>query len=243
MAESQTGAGTSRPPVPSRRELLAAGINVLVAIPLERQIPSESFPALWQIAMQGYPLLSRPYSRTDVNRNEFAATLLEHPEFTHLAMFDLDQIHPPDAVERMARWVMADREKLVIGGLHFRRGAPFDPLVFMRDDGGSYHAIAEWDEGLFAAHAIGHGTLLVHRSVFERIPRPWWAYAYPNGTWQTSEDIWFCQRCWEAGIPIWVDTTLSSPHLISSTVDLDSHQRWLADHPEAVIRPLHAKAE
>jgi hypothetical protein len=201
---------------------------------MERNVIDHAFLAFWEIARRGWPLMHRLYGRTDVNRNAFAAELLRS-NFTHLVMLDSDHIHPVDVVEKMVRWVWQDPTRLVIGGLHFRRGEPFEPCAFIYGSDGQLHAPAEWQPGLIQVDAIGHGTLCVHRAVFERMPAPWWAYDYSRAPEvYPSEDLWFCRLCREHGITMWCDTTLTSPHIINNIVDAETFQRWIADHPDMV---------
>lgn len=227
--------GHGLPAIPTRAELEAAGLRIVVGVPMERTVPQEAFHSFWAIAQKGWPLMELRYQRTDVARNLMAKALL-NSDFTHLMMLDLDHLHPPDVVERHARWALADPERLVVAGLHFRRGEPFDPLAFVFGADGGLHPIAEWQPGLFQAHAVGHGSLLVHRSVFERTPAPWWAYDYAQADdWRfPSEDMYFCYQCRAAGIALWCDTTTSSPHLIQQAVTEDTFRDWMARHPDKI---------
>lgn len=231
------GSPSSMPAVPSKQQLERAGIKILVGIPLERNVSDMAFLHFWQIAKQGYPLIERLYGRTDANRNTFARALLES-SFTHLAMMDVDHAHQPDTIERMARWVMDDPDKLVVGGLHFRRGEPYDPCVFVMGDDGELHAPAKWEAGLLEVDAIGHGTLLISRKVFERLEQPYWAYSYAHVDKHIypSEDMYFSWKCRENGIKLWADTTLTSPHLITGVVDESVFRAWLADNPDKVTQ-------
>lgn len=227
--------GGKLPLVPTREKLEKAGIKIALAIPLERNIPDASFLHFWAIAQKGWPLFARMYGRTDLNRNEFAKTLLES-DYTHLMMVDLDHLHSPQIVEQHARWILEDPNRLVVGGIHFRRGEPFDPCVFLKGEDDKLYSPVDWPEGLIKVDAIGHGTILISRKVFELIPPPWWTYSYSGvNKWQwPSEDLYFCHLCNQAGIDLWCDTTITSPHLIQSSVDENAYRLYLAEHPEIV---------
>jgi hypothetical protein len=224
------------PPVPTRAELEAAGIRIVVGVPLERTVPDVAFLALWKVAQRGWPLFEIGYGRVDVNRNKMARKLLDS-DYTHLMMLDLDQIHAPDIVERQARWVLDDPQRQVISGLHFRRGEPFDPLMFLYGPDGQARSMLEWPQGLIEVHAVGHGSLLVQRSVFEQLAPPWWGYDYgqaAEGVYPT-EDMYFCWLCREAGIALWCDTTTSSPHLINNVVTEEVFRSWIKAHPDKIL--------
>lgn len=229
--------GSDLPPIPTRAALEAAGIHILVGIPMERTIMDAAMIHFWRIAQRGWPLIDQLYGRTDTNRNRMARFLIEETDFTHLMMLDADHIHPPDIIERHARWVLDDPARLVIGGMHFRRGEPFEPCVFVFGPDGELRAPAAWEDGLYQVHAIGHGTLLVSRQVFETLPQPWWAYTYDGADEgkYPSEDMWFSYQCRQHGIQLWCDTTASSPHLITNLVDEGTFRRWLEAHPQTVM--------
>jgi hypothetical protein len=190
----------------------------------------------WSIAQQGLPLMKIPYGRTDVVRNRMAMELLKS-NFTHLLMLDIDHKHLWSIVQRLARWVVADPKKLVVGGLNFRRGAPYDPCCFLEGADGKLYPPAEWEQGLIRMDAIGTGSVLISREVFERIPPPWFFNDYSRA-WEDEwpgEDIGFSKLCRENGIELWVDTTTTSPHMIDAYVDESSFRQYLADHEGKVV--------
>jgi hypothetical protein len=221
--------------IPTRDELNAAGIRILLAIPMERQVPAQSFLHFWQIAMHGWPIVDRGYGRIDENRNAAASELLKS-EYTHLCMLDLDHWHQPNIVEYLARHVLEDPDKLIISGLHFRRSEPYDPLVY-RYEGGKPKPPLHWDKGLYEVDAVGHGSILISRQVFERIPPLWWAYAYKPDMVEhgyESDDMYFCRLCHKANIKIWCDTTLTSPHITEAPITEETFRLWMATHTEQV---------
>lgn len=244
MAEfSKNGSGGyqfSEPPlaVPTRQELLDAGINIAIGIPMERYLTDWAFIHFWQIAKRGWPMVDHVYGRTDSNRNRIADWLIAHPEYTHVLMMDLDHIHQEDIVERLAARVLEDPDRLIVGGLHFRRAAPFDPCAFVYGPDGKLHAPIQWEPGCYEVHAIGHGSILISREVFEKLPKPYWAYTYEKvqENIYPSEDMWFSFQCREHGVKLWVDTTVTSPHLILNLVDEDTFRRYLADNPQAILQ-------
>jgi hypothetical protein len=189
------------------------------------------FYSFWAIAQQGLPILTIPYGRTDMVRNRAALGLLRS-DFTHVLMLDWDHKHPWNIVQRLARWVVADPNKLVVGGLNFRRGAPYDPCCYLLGNDGLLYPPVEWEKGLIQVDAIGTGSLLIAREVFELTEPPWFFNDYSR-VWMDQwpgEDIGFSKKCREANIPLWVDTTTTSPHMIDAVVDESSYREYLADH-------------
>lgn len=190
----------------------------------------------WMIARQGLPIMKISYGRTDLVRNR-AALLLLQSDFTHVLMLDADHQHPAHITQMLARWVLEDPARLVVGGLNFRRGEPFDPCAFLRGADGLLYPPTEWQRGLIEVDAIGTGSLLISRKVFERIEPPWFVNDYSR-VWEDrwpGEDIGFSKKCNAANIKLYVDTTLTSPHMIDGFVDESSYRAYLEDNQHRAI--------
>lgn len=204
--------------------------SVLVGIPLERNVNAIAFNHLVDILRRGYPYIKAGYRLTPVQRNTFGEELLKS-KHTHLLMLDTDHQHPIDIVERLSRWWKEDSSKRIIGALCFRRGEPFDPLAFIREKDGSFRTLAEWPKTLIRVQAVGSGAILIHRSVFEEMPFPWFETRYENRV-SIGEDIVFCHKAEDAGIGMWCDMTTVSPHIMESLVDESSFRNWLETHQD-----------
>lgn len=233
MSRRSGRGGPTSPPQAKRKE---ERISIAIGIPMERNVRDVAFMHFWEIARRGYPLIHQPYGRTDVNRNVFGKTILEDDQFTHLAMLDLDHKHPYDIIERLARWAMMDRDKYqVVGGLAFRRSKPYYPCMFGYGPDGGLHWPVEWPKDtILKVHAIGHGAILIDRRVLERLPYPWWQYEYDDPEWPT-EDMYFSRLCRDAGIDIWCDTTIVSPHLQDQWITEETFRDHMKANPPKKI--------
>jgi len=205
-------------------------IRVLLAVPMERTIGQLAFFGFSNILQQGWPLGRLEYTRNDIARCKFGEYLLES-KFTHLLMLDSDHVHPPDVVQRLARWFRAYPGQIeVIGGLNFRRGAPFDPCAFIDPGDGTFRRMAAWHQGAVSVDALGSGSIMIQRSVFERLPKPWFAYDYTNLQDWPGTDMWFSKLCRAHGISLWCDTTTTSPHIGDRLIDGEDYRQWLMEH-------------
>jgi len=212
-------------------------IRPLLGIPCERTgtVNGETFMAFLRIARQGWDMVATDFGRIDVTRCRMAQALLDS-DHTHLVMLDADHIHPPDTVRRLMRWALKDRDMYqVVGGLNYRRGEPYEALAFLREEGNrNYYTLADWPAGIAQVAVVGTGCICIDRRVFEALPAPWFAYHYPQKytddktfNWPT-DDTHFAQACEQAGIPQWVDTTLTSPHGRWVYVDKQYGDEWRA---------------
>lgn len=210
--------------------------RVVVTIPIERGgVPAdEIFWNFVHIAQQGWSFMPTSYGRTDYVRNKCAQGLLDS-DFSHLVMLDSDHMHPLNVVAQLAADVARHPDKLVIGGLHYRRGEPYDPLVFLKNEKGLYCTYPEWPKGLLEVDAVGMASTIIARQVFERIEPPWFVWEYPPQVKDFNypgEDVYFCKRCQEHGIGVWVDTSITSPHLARRYIDKVTLDEYLKQHPE-----------
>ena len=201
--------------------------NVLLGIlPFRTGVADEdSLWSLLEIMRRGYPFLKVDCQRTDKQRNEMARLLLASP-YSHILMLDADHKHPPDIVERLVQRVIDDPTRLVVSGLSFRRGPPYDPTAWVVGENGQVkHMIQnKIPHGLVEVDIVGGSALLIHRSVFERIEWPWFELTYVKGQY-AGEDVTFCNKCRTAGIKIYSDTTVQSPHLAKRWIDEETFNK------------------
>jgi hypothetical protein len=210
-------------------------MRVAIGIPMERTMPQEAVFGFIRIFQHGWAYAQLPYTRNDIARHTFGRFLLDQtlpdgtPAYTHLLMLDSDHVHPHDIVQRLARWFQAyPQEVKVAGGLNFRRGAPYDPCAFVDPGDNSFHRISEWVPGLMEVSALGSGSMMIAREVFETLPEPWFDYQYPDHTGWPGTDMTFSARCREHGIKLWVDTTTVSPHIGAEYITEATYRDYIA---------------
>lgn len=207
--------------------------RVMIGVPLERTIRDIAFQAFIGLAVQHPAWTIQSYTRCDIARNRMAMSLLEDERFTHLVMLDSDHVHPTDTVQRLVAQVQAHPDWLVVAGLNFRRGEPYDPCVFFKKAG----EIVQPDEfgGVVITDPtmlVGTGSIIIAREVFEQMleadpDKPFFGYEYKSD-WRydgySGVDIWFCRRCIELGIPVYCDTANTSPHIGDLLVDESTYR-------------------
>ena len=198
--------------------------RVAVAVPLEPSVNNLVFHNFMKIARQGWGWFRLPATRCDVARNIFSATLLK-TDYSHLLQLDSDHMHHLQIVPRLARWFKEDPELGVVGGLNHRRGIPFDGCAwYLDEEKGEIYCPKQWPPGLIKVDLVGSGSIMVSRKVFQKCKPPWWWYRYQEGKPKMfpGVDIQFCVRCAENKIPVYVDTTTTSPHMMMSLIT----QEW-----------------
>jgi hypothetical protein len=224
--------------------------RILLVVLKERSIPyaDEVFDNFWQIAAQGVQPLFINYSRTDLARNKIAEKLLSSNS-THVIMLDIDHQHPIHIVQRLARWFLLDKfapegmknDVQIVGGLNFRRSAPHDPCCHLMGTDGQVYAPADWSNvkqnELMQVDAIGTGSIMIAREVFEAMQPPWFFNTYDRAwadVWP-GEDMGFSRKCREYGIKMHVDVSTTSPHITTRMIGEADFRREAAKNGHMVV--------
>ena len=217
--------------------------KIVLFVPMVPALPyaDSVFFNFMEIAQGGVPFFKLPYAIPDLARNNGAQALLDS-EFTHILMLDSDHPHPPDIVQRMARRVIEDPERLIVAAMAFRRGEPYDPLAW-KQIGMAYYTVHEWEQdSIVEVDVVGTPAMLIHRSVFEKVSKPWFYYDYSRindpGWVRPTEDVGFCRKARAADIKIYCDTSIITPHLRAVTVNETTYRTWCETHPDNLVDPV-----
>lgn len=130
-----------------------------------------------------------------------------------LLMYDDDMMFGTDAFLTLLR-----DDKPVVGALAFTARNPITPVIYkfvntsriragVSEPGIDVSAVMEYErDKLHKVDAIGFGMVMLDMKIFEEVPKPWFT------TTGMGEDIFFCLRCREYGVEVWVDTRVKTIH-------------------------------
>ena len=192
--------------------------DILICIPTNSSIVAPLVPKLIKWSSMGAEvniMVSSPL--VDYVRNALVRHFLNSKK-KYLLFIDSDTIPEVDVPRRLLQ-----RKKLVVGGLYNllmtgNNGQMVSkPSAFsMYFDGKPLHeSIAvNPNSGLQKVSITGTGIMLIHRSVFEKIQSPWFEYQWKDKEHIAfdGEDVYFCKKCEQAGIPIYCDTNAKGLH-------------------------------
>lgn len=127
-------------------------------------------------------------------------------------------------------------ERPIVSGLYFgyvgdQPSVPM-PIWFDQERNDQFPVVREIHPGLQKLGAVGMGFCAIHRSVFEKIPMGTAFERMLRDTdsqerrWNYGEDMAFCLRATEAGIPIYGDAAVVVGHIKSTMHDFKSFVRY-----------------
>ena len=100
----------------------------------------------------------------------------------------------------------------LVGANYRRRRFPNPGFTGMMGQPGSFEELVTNDNSpaMQEVDVLPHGCVMVHRSVYEKIPQPHYLQEFvPELNLEIGEDIYFCRKAKENGIPVWCDHELS----------------------------------
>lgn len=202
--------------------------KMLIGIPHTGNLRPELALWLFNVAKNNVDVdvFFRYQQPVSINRNEIVHYFLKHEAmYDWLLFIDSDQLPKTNLV------LMCDHGERVVSGLTsvMHKGVPM-PLIMKRavevKDAVMYRMISMSDvqesltsKGLIEVDGVGTGVLLVHRSVFEEMPTPWFEFEVcADGTLFLSEDYSFSNKLSKMGVKMFVDINARAGH--AKNIDL-----------------------
>lgn len=186
-------------------------MKIMIAIPMNRPIEFRVFESFIKMAnMRGkheYMFALTQNSLVYDARETLAEQFLKS-ECEALMFIDSDMTFHPRSIE-----ILESHNQPFVTAKAFKRVSPYQPCFYNKiellEDGQVYlESPVEYGEGLLRIQGAGMACCLIRRECFNNIEKP---YFFPkNGL---GEDLSFCLKLKNAGVDMFVDTTLQFGHL------------------------------
>lgn len=150
------------------------------------------------------------------NRNQVVEKWM-HGEW--VCFIDDDQIVPADTLLKLL-----SHQKPIVGALYSTKRPPFHPLALKSfNEATRQYVPYTWRElqGLVPVRASGTGTMLIRKDVFSQVSKPWFH------AMEFTDDVFFCNKVHDAGIPMYVDSDARIGH--TTTINV-----WPSDNHDGV---------
>ena len=200
-------------------------MRILIAVPTFENIYPDTFKAIYDLDAAGNELtfeFVRGYDCATA-RNRIAQKAIDKG-VDYVLMVDNDVVLPKDALANL----LDDAKEVCLGFYAHRdtdniyRGRTcVCKLGWFNYPLESEYTAAELREmeeaGTYKVtiHGGGMGCALIKTEVFRRLEYPWYDWVNYAGDHRgmLSEDLYFCEKCHGANIPIWTDTRVKCGHM------------------------------
>ncbi len=183
------------------------------------------------------------------NRNIAILNALKH-DFTHIFFTDDDHVFPPDTVMRLL-----SHEVDIVSGLYCMKFPPFPIIVLNNPNEKNMSAFIDIQKigahGLYEVPRVPAGCLLVTTDSLRAIQGVLKDGLY-NNKWftigqiqsdQWGDDLWFCDRARDAGINIYVDSSVRVGHITKCILTPEYiNGEWVIQHKINSAEGIDVKA-
>lgn len=185
--------------------------KVLVGIPINRPIEFRVFESFVKMANMKSDIELAFCMTQNSLVYDARETIVQHflkSECDALMFIDSDMTFSPQSINYLAR-----HDLPIVTAKAFKRVYPFQPCFYTtikKEQDQQYYLESpiEYGEGLLPIDGAGMACCLIKREVFEKIDAP---YFFPKES--LGEDLSFCLKVKDAGIQMYLDTTIQFGHL------------------------------
>ncbi len=158
--------------------------------------------------------------------NQLVDDFLEDETATHLFHTECDMLLPDDAITKL---VALDKD--IASGLYFIRNGEGQPCLYQkvvvnRDNPYPHSPVRIFPQDRpFRVDCPGLGCVVFKRSVFERLPRPW----FDLSANRYGSDMFFFTNAKRAGIETWCDPSVRCGQVDYTVITYEAYEKRLKD--------------
>lgn len=212
-------------------------MRILIAIPTSGNIETETFKSIYDLDKCGHDCAFHVVTGYDCasSRNLIAKYAIEN-SFDYVLMVDSDVVLPADAL----RLMLENPVDVCLCAYASKLNGHYDGKTCLckkyRLDGQEYYnypveSLITHDElsalsvdgiNKLQIHGGGFGCALIKTEIFtKKLSYPWFKWVeYEDGHGVLSEDLFFCEKCHEAGIPVFTDVRVRCGHVFRNVQEL-----------------------
>ena len=201
-------------------------MKILIAVPTYENIYPDTFKSIYGLDPGDHDLVFEFVRGYDVAtaRNRIAQLALDI-KADYVLMVDNDVVLPEDVLLNMLEYDVdvclgyyahRDVDNIYRGRVSICKLGPFHYPLESEYTAKELADLRKEGTHLIQIHGGGMGCALIKTDVFNRTPYPWfdWINYDNDNRGMLSEDLFFCERCHAANIPIYSDTRAGCGHLL-----------------------------
>ena len=196
-------------------------MRILIAVPTYENIMPDTFKSIYDLDKGGHECIFDFVRGYDCARaRNIIAQKAKDLKTDFVLMIDNDMIIPKDALINMLEddsdiclgyaarrntenEYTGQMNLYKLGEYNYSRHFSYQDIQKLKAEG----------KTKFQVHGGGMACVLIRTSMFGRLPFPWFLWEnYKTGAC-LSEDLYFCEQCRKAKIPVYADTRVSCGHL------------------------------
>ena len=195
-------------------------MKILIAVPTFESIMPDTFKSIYDMDKGGHDCIFEFIRGYDCARarNVIAKRAMEL-ETDYVLMVDNDMIIPEDALIDL----LDDPKEVCLGYAAHRNAAnDYTGLMNLFKLGeynyNRHYSMMDIKELIakgttkFQVHGGGMACALFRTSIFKQLPFPYFNWSNYKTGFCLSEDLYFCEVCRKAKIPVWADTRVACGH-------------------------------
>lgn len=223
---------------------------ILFGLPVGGTMDSEVVKS-WMTIFEGRNIIMETGQTIAANHNFMIERALTIKGWEYFTWVEHDHFFSPDAVFGEIEG-LDPRKHPIVNFLYTTRELPVQPVGFQREEDGTYRLFTpgemkRWtldEPGLHPVYAVPMGLTAIHRSVFERMIKAdpeqplFWDVIGKRGHGYMTDDVFFCTRAQELGIPVHIETRHEVEHI--GRVRFGMKMYWA--QTERLVKELEAMA-
>lgn len=204
-------------------------MKTLVAVPCMDMVQTSFMKSLFQLVSVGETQISfRVSSLIYDSRNSLAGEALRNG-YDRIMFLDSDMAFKPDILVKLSKDMDEGRD--FVGGLFFRRKPPFTPVIYKNLEYKCEGIKPEMklepyldypQDDIFEIEGSGFGAVLMTTDLINRVGEK---FGYPfSPMLGFGEDISFCWRVKQLGVPMYCDSRIKVGHVGLCTITEEIYQ-------------------
>ena len=199
-------------------------MKILLAVPTFENITPDTFKAIYDLDKGDHECLFefvRGYDCATARNNIARLSLELKTDYTLMIDNDvtppkstlLGMLEDPEDV-KLGWYAHRNADNLYTGRVSICKLGWYDYPLESEYTAAELADLRKKKEYKIQIHGGGMGCALIKTEVFQRLKYPWYDWVNYEDRRMLSEDLFFCERCRKAGIPIYSDTRAGCGHLL-----------------------------